>query len=102
MKAEEAGKSEKEIKKIIDTPAPVVVAPVEPTFEPAPGIGTQTRWKAEVTDIKALCKAVSDGEVPEEYVLPNMPFLNSAVRMTKADTKIPGVKAVKETTTVMR
>ena len=87
---------------ILDTPAPITVVPTKATYEPAPGVGTRDTWKAEIVDLKDLVHAIATGKAPAECVTPNMPYLNSAVRMTKENTNIPGVKAVKETTTVMR
>lgn len=100
--AEKAGKSETEVEEIIDTPAPVKVAPAAPTYEKAASVSTRETWSAEVTDLKSLCKAVAEGNAPIQAVQANMPFLNSIARSSKSATDIPGVKAVMETNVVTR
>lgn len=100
--AEKAGKSETEVDKILDTPKPVTVAPVKPTFESAPGVGTRETWKAEVTDIHALCMSVGRGETPATAIQANMPVLNAMARSAKDTMSVPGVKAVMETGIVTR
>lgn len=75
-------------------PAPYIPPPVAaPTYEAVKGLGITRRWGAEVVDIKKLCRAVADGVVPESYVLPNMPALNSRAQADK-QSLIPGVRAV--------
>jgi hypothetical protein len=102
VKAEEAGASETEVEKIIDTPAPVKVAEVAPTYEKAAGVSTRENWSAKVTDLKALCKAIGEGNAPIQAVQANMPFLNSIARSGKSTMDIPGVEAVKETNVITR
>ena len=50
-------------------------------------------WSAEVTDIKALCRAVADGKASTECVMANMPVLNRMASALKATMNIPGVRA---------
>ena len=76
---------------------PVVVPQVH--VEAAPkldGISTRQNWSAEVTDLKALCKAIGSGKVEIEYVEPNFKVLNSRAKSLKSNAfnKIPGVEAV--------
>jgi hypothetical protein len=72
-------------------PRPTYVAPM-PTSTP----GAQTRWSAEVTDLKALCAAVASGAVMPEAVEPVMSFLNKiAVSRKTEDLGIPGVRGIK-------
>lgn len=101
--AEKAGKPAEEVEKILETPTkkvePIVV---KPTFVQNARVGTRETWKAEVTDIKALCRAASDGKAPIESVMANMPVLNAAARASKENLVIPGVKAVKETNVITR
>jgi hypothetical protein len=73
--------------------APVPVAPAAPKIA---GESTREVWRAEVEDIVALAKAVADGRVSPENLLPNMPVLNGQARSLKASLAIPGVKAVCE------
>jgi len=72
--------------------APVVAAP---TFQRQTGLGIRETWKAEVKDIKALCRAVADGRVPDTYVTANMTALNSRARSDKQAMQVPGVVAVR-------
>jgi len=102
MAAEEMGADDAEIEAIMDTPIPMAAPVVAPTFDRVKGVSTQQRWKAEVIDIKSLCRAVADGFVPETYIEPNMPALNSRARAEKSAMKIPGVRAVPETTVAVR
>jgi hypothetical protein len=70
--------------------APVVAAP---TYEKVVGTGIRRTWGARVTDIKALCRAIAAGEVPENYIEPNMTALNGRARSDKSMMRIPGVIA---------
>jgi hypothetical protein len=74
--------------------APVAVPQVIiPTSKPA-GFGSFTRenWKAEVTDIKALARAVLAGQVPDLAILGNLVFLGQQARALKGAMKYPGVR----------
>ena len=102
LEAEKEGKSEAEIEEIIETVKPIEPVKVEPTFERTSGVTTRETWHAEVTDIKALCQAVTDGAVAVSAVLPNMPVLNSIARTAKGSMSIPGVKAVPDLSVVTR
>jgi hypothetical protein len=51
-------------------------------------------WSAQVTDIKALCRAVADGKVSPECVVGNMTVLNKMATALKKTMSIPGVMAV--------
>jgi hypothetical protein len=66
--------------------------------EPSKTPGTQTRWSAEVLDVKALCAAVAAGIVPVDYVEPCAKMLNAvAVKRKTRDLGIPGVIGVSKT-----
>lgn len=74
--------------------APVAVPQVVvPKAVPA-GHGTFTRkaWKAQVTDIKALARAVLAGQVPEQALQGNEVFLGQQARSLKEAMRWPGVK----------
>jgi len=62
----------------------------------APGITTRVTWRAEVTDLAALVKAVADGSQATALLAPNMTLLNNLARAMKGDLDIPGVQAVSE------
>ncbi len=75
---------------------PVRAAPVIiPKTAPAPSrlSAGRTMWYAEVTDLKALCKAIVDGKAPITYIQANMTALNSRAKSDKNLLSIPGVQA---------
>lgn len=77
--------------------APVPIAPVKVQKEvPKLKGGPVYRevWSAEVTDIKALCRAVGAGTVSTEYVTANMPVLNRMATALKGTMNVPGVRPV--------
>lgn len=76
-------------------PPPVVPTIVLPKTEEPKGISYVTTYAAEVVDFKALVKAVVDGTVPEDAIMPNMSFLNNRAKVLKNLLNWPGV-AVKE------
>jgi hypothetical protein len=73
--------------------APISVASDKPKIA---GESMRELWRAEVTDIVALARAVADGKASSECLLPNMPALNAQARALKATLALPGVKAVSE------
>lgn len=60
------------------------------------GISYREHWKAEVTDIRELCRAVADGTVDADLVLPNMKRLGEIARAMKGSFAVPGCTAVKD------
>jgi anion-transporting ArsA/GET3 family ATPase len=92
LTAEEA-KAEAEA--IISQPVyvpPVVVPKAVPKM--AGGPVYREIWSAEVTDIKALCRAVAMGQASHECVLANFTALNKMATALKGTLSIPGVRAV--------
>ena len=76
-----------------------VVAPAVYVPKTTPtGFGNATRrvWGAEVTDLMALVKAVSSGQVPIQAIEANSVFLNQQARALKAALQYPGVRAVEK------
>lgn len=75
-----------------------MVAPVPVVIDRPRIAGEAMRevWRAEVTDLVALARAVADGLVAAENILPNGPVLNGQARALKGALAIPGVKAVAE------
>ena len=72
---------------------PVIVPKATPKVQ---GVSYREVWNAECYDIKALCKAVAEGRVSTECVMPNQVALNkmaTALKATMANT-VPGVKAI--------
>ena len=75
--------------------------PIEVYIPPPPtpkveleGATVKTYWQAEVTDLRALCRAVADGKAAIACVEPNMTVLNAQARALKKEMAIPGVRAV--------
>ena len=60
----------------------------------ARGISHRETWSATVEDMGALIKAVADGLVSEQSLLPNRTWLNNVARGMRQDMSIPGVRAV--------
>jgi len=59
---------------------PTIIIPSTTKYD---GISYRTTYAAEVYDIRALCRAVADGKIPETYVMANIPALNSMARNLK-------------------
>lgn len=79
------------IQQAADLPPAVVHMPEAPKVA---GVKKQTRWSAELVDIKALCAAVASGQVPAIAVEANMKFLNQQAVSLHEAFNIPGAKAV--------
>jgi len=102
VEAEAAGASEETTQEILATPIPMTRPVAVPTFQRAEGVSTQQRWKADLVDIKALCRAIADGRASTELVQPNMVALNAMARAMKSTFNVPGVRAVPETSVAVR
>lgn len=103
IEATNARRPESEIEEILNTPDPIEPpAPAVPTFDRVPGVGTRETWRAEVTDIMALCKAIGEGKAAPTLVQPFMPLLNSMARNLHDSMSVPGVKAVKDVSVTTR
>jgi len=83
-------------------PPPMAAPMVAPTYERATGVSGRANWKAEVFDIKALCRAVTDGKVPSHYVEPNLVVLNKIASGDKQLMNVPGVRAINVPVTSFR
>jgi hypothetical protein len=70
------------------------MAPV-PVAAPAKlaGVSTREDWKAEVTDLLALVKAVAAGEASIELLEANQKVINQRAKALKAEFKVPGIRA---------
>ena len=66
------------------------------------GAHTQARWSAEVTDKMELIKAVAAGTAPHTLLDVNTTVLNKQAEVLKDAFCIPGAKAVKKTSVVVR
>lgn len=91
-----AGKT-KQAEKVMaaaDAAPRIEATPIAPIAEPVKvkGLSTKKNWKAEVTNLVALCKAVGEGKVQPYMVEANMPALNKMAAMAKKeDIGIAGV-----------
>jgi hypothetical protein len=94
--AEEAGAPDEIVTQILETPQPVFAPKVAPVYQKSAGVVAVATWKAELVDIKATCKAILDGILPDTAVLPNMVLANARARTEKESFKMPGFRAVKE------
>ena len=102
VQAEEMGASPEVVAEVLETPVPVAPVAVAPTFNRAAGVSTRETWRAELIDIRALCRAVADGKASTELVQPNMVTLNSLARGLKSTFAVPGCRAIPETTVSAR
>lgn len=79
----------------LDLTAATVQAPVvhvAPTVTPPKGVTVKSNWTHEVTDKLALVKAVAEGKVSVEAVLPNDTYLRARAKADKNTVQIPGVR----------
>lgn len=74
------------------TTAPVIANPV-PGIK---GISRSTTWKAEVTDLMALARAVVAGEVPANVIMADMRVLGQQARALGEAMRYPGVRVYEE------
>lgn len=95
LAAEQAG--EKEVAEAIM--AEPVAAPTVVIAKTTPKVATtfRTVWFAEVTDLKALCKAIAEGKQPIALIEPNMVALNKMATALKSNMAIPGIVARSKT-----
>ena len=94
--AEAEGASAEEVRAIIEQPAPAPVVYVPPTVQKVAGVSAAKTYRAEVYNLKELCKAVSRGEVSEAFVSANLVALNGVARSTRGSVRIPGVRIVED------
>lgn len=93
----DAGKVDEAAELMVDDVVVEFVAPVKvETVKPVGfGMSMVDSWSAELTDFRALIKAVADGRVPAMALEANMVFLNGQARTMKSTLDFPGVRAVK-------
>lgn len=58
------------------------------------GVSYRDNWRAEVTDLLALVKAVAAGKITLDALMPNEVWLNVQARALKNSLAVPGVRAV--------
>lgn len=94
-KAAEAAQAEAvaiETAEVLQHAAPVAVA------APAKlaGVSTRQEWKAEVTDLMALVKAVAEGNASIELLQANQVEINKRAKALKKEFNVPGVRVYSE------
>lgn len=95
-KAAEKGKVEKAA--ALQATAASIVAPIIPSTTPKlAGVSVRVTWRAEVTNLMELVKAVAAGTVPINALQADTTFLNTQAKAMKDTLPYPGVKAVQET-----
>jgi hypothetical protein len=90
---EDAGAEEAQIEEVVSAPVVVVAEAVAPTYQKASGVSRRSNWKARVTDLKKLAKAVAAGKVPVEYILPNQQALDNRAKADQTTMNVPGVES---------
>ena len=84
-------------------PIPVFSPPAIVLETPkAEGVSFRSQYRAEVTDLPLLIKAVAAGEAPIGALLPNLPMLNQMARAMKSELRIPGVRLIEERIAAVR
>jgi len=76
---------------------PMLAAPSRPE-----GLQRRTHVKVKVTDMRALARAVADGELPAEYLKPNDSALASRARADGELFSLPGCERVTKAILVTR
>lgn len=62
------------------------IATIPEIARPPAGTGLTARWKGEVVDVMALCRAVLEGALPPQVIKPNQVVVNGFAR----DQRVPG------------
>lgn len=93
LEAEAAGETEEAEAILVEQVhvAPVIIPKEIPKVTGGPVF--QTRWDMEVVDLKELVRAVANGIVPINAILPNEIFLRQQAVSLKEAMNIPGVRA---------
>lgn len=73
---------------------PSISAPATKVFTKSAALTTKTRYKAEVFDIRLLCRAIAEGKISPMYVEPAQGKLNTVANAERETLNIPGVRAV--------
>lgn len=87
VNAAEAGADTETVAQIMETPQPIIMPTVAPTFESAVGISTRKVWKYRIVDEKLI---------PREFLMPNERAISAIVKGMKGKTNIPGIEVYEE------
>lgn len=96
-KAGENGLAEQILEEEAATPALVIPKVINPE-----GISTRKTWHVEITDLKALVRAASEGRVALSYLLPNEKALRQTAVALKEEFKCPGVRVYSKSSVATR
>lgn len=91
-----------EANRIIDEPPPPTIVRVEKATPQVSGVSFRASYRAEVTDLRALVRAVADGKVPLLAIVPSETFLNQQARAMKETLDYPGVAVIRDRTVTTR
>lgn len=93
-KAEEALKKgdEKKAEKLMEKAEEIPIPVVAPKYEKPSNISFSMRYRAEITDIKAIPRYMNGIEL----LVPDMPAINRLARGSKGTIKIPGIRIIAE------
>lgn len=95
--AEEAGANKREVKAILESPAPLQTVKLAPTYEKMQGVRTPPAiWSCRVDDKLSLVKFVAKNPRWLHLLEPVMPQLNGLARTQKELFAVPGCTAIKQ------
>lgn len=99
-KAREKGQEEKA--DMLESRACSVVAQPTADIPKIGGVQTRGRWVAEVTNVRAMCLAIANGELPEMLVSFKQVELNKIASAWKNTREFDGLKIYKDKTIVTK
>jgi len=85
-----------EAEQLINEPSAAPAIALPRSTPKVAGLSYRENWTAQVIDLRALCRAIADGQQPTTLVVACQPALNQLARALKAQLRVPGVKAVCE------
>lgn len=102
--AEVAGAGPVEVQALIrEAERTVVVAPLpQPSYRPAAGISTRANWSATVTNPLEFIRWVGQNPQFSSLLKVDQVALNALARSMQSNLKIPGVRAMQNTTVAVR
>jgi hypothetical protein len=95
VEAESANATPEVIEEIMSTPMQIVTPVVAPTYAKTKGFTSRANYRAEVVNMRELCRAIADGKQPVSLVEATA-ALNGLARAMKEQFNVPGCRVVKE------
>lgn len=89
-KAAEKGQEQK-AEALVERAATVTAPVIHREAPKVVGVATRENWKAEVTDLEALVKAVAAGQAPIALLQANTTEIGKRVRALKSEFQYPGI-----------